>query len=119
MNKRKIGKDYEQYAAEYLKKQGFFILEKNFRVRQGEIDLIGYHKGMLVFVEVKYRKNETRGFPEEAITCKKQRQISKVAEFYLMYHPLTEGISCRYDVVAICGKNIRWYENAFSHQGRQ
>lgn len=119
MNKRKIGKDYENQAEKYLESYGFRILERNFRVRQGEIDIIGYHKGILVFVEVKYRKDEKKGLPEEAITLKKQRQICKVAEFYLMRHPLKEGVSCRYDVVAICGEKICWYENAFSHIGRR
>lgn len=116
MNKRKIGTEYENQAEKYLESFGFRILERNFRVRQGEIDLIGFHEQTLVFVEVKYRKNEKAGLPEEAVTLKKQRQISKVAEFYLMKHPLKKGISCRYDVVAISGNKIRWYQNAFFHQ---
>lgn len=119
MNKRKVGKAYEERAEEYLKKQDFIILEKNFRVRQGEIDLIGYHKGALVFVEVKYRKDKRKGLPEEAVTIAKQRQISRVAEFYLMCHPLPENLSCRYDVVAICGEEITWYQNAFMHQWKK
>ena len=119
MNKRKVGKAYEERAEVYLKKQDFIILEKNFRVRQGEIDLIGYHKGALVFVEVKYRKDKRKGLPEEAVTIAKQRQISKVAQFYLMSHPLPENLSCRYDVVAICGEEIAWYKNAFMHQWKK
>lgn len=117
MNKREVGKAYEERAEEYLKEQGFRILERNFRVRQGEIDLIGYHKGALVFVEVKYRKDKRKGLPEEAVTAAKQRQISKIAKFYLMLHPVAGRMSCRYDVVAICGEEITWYENAFMHQG--
>lgn len=119
MNKREVGKAYEKRAEDYLKEQGFRILERNFRVRQGEIDLIGYHRNELVFVEVKYRKDKRKGLPEEAVTSAKQRQISKVAEFYLMRHPLAGGRGCRYDVVAICGEEITWYENAFLHQGRK
>lgn len=119
MNKREVGKAYEKRAEDYLKEQGFCILERNFRVRQGEIDLIGYHRNELVFVEVKYRKDKRKGLPEEAVTPAKQRQISKVAEFYLMLHPLAGGRACRYDVVAICGEEITWYENAFWHQGRK
>lgn len=118
MNKRKIGADYEKLAEKYLEKQGFRILERNFRIRQGEIDLIGYHKDTLVFVEVKYRKDDGKGLPQEAVTPFKQRQISKVAEFYLMRHPGKAGMCCRYDVVAICKDKITWYENAFFHQGR-
>lgn len=115
MNKSRIGREYEKKAEKFLEGFGFHILKKNFRVRQGEIDLIGFHQGVLVFVEVKYRKNRSSGLPEEAITKKKQRQICKVAEFYLMKHPLREGTLCRYDVVAICADEIRWYQNAFSH----
>lgn len=119
MNKRKVGKAYEEKAEAYLKERGFQILERNFRVRQGEIDLVGYHKNTLVFVEVKYRKDKRKGLPEEAVTAAKQRQISKVAEFYLMLHPTAGNRSCRYDVVAICGEEITWYENAFLHQGKK
>ncbi|MBD5544276.1 MAG: YraN family protein [Lachnospiraceae bacterium] len=119
MNKRKVGKAYEEKAEAYLKKQGVEILERNFQVRQGEIDLIGYHKGILVFVEVKYRKDKRKGLPEEAVTIGKQRRISKAAEFYLMLHPKAGNLSCRYDVVAICGEEITWYENAFMHQWKK
>ena len=53
MNRRQIGAQKEELAAKYLEKEGMHIVEKNFRARQGEIDLVGYHKGYLVFVEVK------------------------------------------------------------------
>ena len=57
MNNRKVGTEKEEKAIEFLEKSGMHILEKNFRCRQGEIDIIGIHKGYLTFVEVKYRKN--------------------------------------------------------------
>ena len=55
MNKRALGKKYEEKACQYLESQGMKIVEKNFRCRQGEIDLIGFHGEYLAFVEVKYR----------------------------------------------------------------
>ena len=55
MNKRTVGKEYEERACRYLEDRGFRTAERNFRCRQGEIDIIGYHEGYLVFVEVKYR----------------------------------------------------------------
>ena len=59
-----LGKAYEEKAAAFLAKRGFQVLERNFRCRQGEVDLVGVHEGCLVFVEVQYRKNRTSGKPE-------------------------------------------------------
>ena len=66
MNKREVGAAYEEAAAVFLEKNGVRILERNFRCRQGEIDLIGRDGEYLVFFEVKYRKNADAGFPAEA-----------------------------------------------------
>ena len=56
-NKRQVGTEKETLAAEYLEKKGYFIIEKNYRVRQGEIDLIARDGVCIVFVEVKYRED--------------------------------------------------------------
>lgn len=60
-NKRQVGTEKENLAAEYLKKKGYFIIEKNYRVRQGEIDLIARDSMCIVFIEVKYRANGRSG----------------------------------------------------------
>ncbi|MFR0783579.1 MAG: YraN family protein [Coprococcus sp.] len=78
-NKRQVGTEKENLAAEYLKKKGYFIIEKNYRVRQGEIDLIARDGMCIVFVEVKYRANGRSGDALEAVTGAKIRQISKTA----------------------------------------
>lgn len=117
MNKRTIGTDYERKAATYLKENGMRIVESNFRNRQGEIDIIGYHNQCLVFSEVKYRKNGNLGFPSEAVDIRKQRIICKVADYYRFIHHIGSDLSMRYDVVAICGEEIKWYQNAFYHIG--
>lgn len=115
MNQRKIGTQKEELAIAYLSEQGFRVVKRNFRIRQGEIDIIGYDQEVLVFVEVKYRSQRNAGLPEEAVTKLKQKQICKVALFYLKQNKLGTDIPCRYDVVAIEDDKIRWYQNAFEH----
>ncbi len=112
-NRRKLGEVYEKLACDFLQKKGLRIVETNFRVRQGEIDIVARDRGTLVFVEVKYRKNKAKGMPEEAVDIRKQMQICKVAMFYLAFHHLPMTTACRFDVVAICDKEIRWIPNAF------
>lgn len=112
-NNRETGGFYEERACEYLKEKGLEILERNFRIRQGEIDIVARDKGTLVFVEVKYRKSSLAGLPEEAVTYKKQRQISRVALFYFSFHKLPLSTPCRFDVVAIYKDEISWIPNAF------
>ncbi len=67
VNKREVGGFYEEAAALFLSKKGVRILERNYRCRQGEIDLIGLDGEYLVFFEVKYRKDEEAGLPAEAV----------------------------------------------------
>lgn len=118
MNKRLTGKKYEEQAALYLEERGFVLLEKNFRCRQGEIDLVGLHEGCLVFVEVKYRKNTDSGLPEEAVGIQKQLKICQVSDYYRISHGKEARRQVRYDVVAIYGEKITWHKNAFSYIGR-
>ena len=108
-NKRQVGTEKENLAAEYLKKKGYFIIEKNYRVRQGEIDLIAR-----VFIEVKYRANGRSGDALEAVTRAKIRQISKTALFYLNQKKISiENTPIRFDVIGINGDSITHVENAF------
>lgn len=114
-NKRQVGAEYEKRAEQFLCKEGILILERNFRCRQGEIDLIGKHQNCLVFVEVKYRSSNQAGLPEEAVGIAKQKRICRVAEFYLYTHQQYGNCMIRYDVVAIAGNQLRWYPDAFEH----
>jgi len=115
MNKRVIGAGSEQLASAYLETQGVRIVAKNFRIRQGEIDLIGYHRGYLVFFEVKYRTSQVRGLPEEAVGLQKQKQICRVADYYRSTRRIPLDMPVRYDVIAMEQDQIRWYRNAFEH----
>ncbi|MBS7339519.1 MAG: YraN family protein [Lachnospiraceae bacterium] len=115
MNKRAVGAEYEAVAASYLMKQGMVLIYKNFKCRQGEVDLIGLHQNCLVFIEVKYRKNDTSGMPEEAVGLRKQAKICRTSDYFRIRYPKYSQMQVRYDVVALCNENIRWYQNAFPY----
>ena len=115
MNKRCIGKQKEELAAEFLKDRGMMILEKNFACKIGEIDLIGWHGGYLVFVEVKYRKNADYGYPAEAVCKNKKRKILLVSSYYKMFKHYGDDMPVRFDVVSILGNEISWNKNAFGY----
>ena len=111
---KRTGLYYETQAAVFLEKQGYQILERNFRCPAGEIDLIAEEGGYLCFVEVKYRSERETGTPEEAVDAKKQKRISRAALFYLMKQGLGDTTPCRFDVVGIRPEGIRVTKNAFS-----
>jgi len=115
-NRRKIGAIHEEKAAEYLRSLGYRILERNFRFKLGEIDLIAEEAGALVFLEVKYRKSSQYGIPAEAVTPAKQRKICQVADFYRMSRHVLESQSCRFDVVSVLGEQIQVYRDAFPYR---
>ena len=115
MNRRKEGAYYENLVAEYLKTQGYEILEKNYRCRIGEIDLIAKEGETLVFVEVKYRRNDKMGDPKEAVDRKKQKKFSMTASYYLMRECGRMDIPCRFDVAAVLGEQIEVVKNAFEY----
>ena len=114
MNKRKTGSHYEELAAVFLQNSGYEILQRNFRSRTGEIDLIARDGNTLVFVEVKYRKNGSFGHPEEAVSYIKQRNIIKTAQFYMCRFGIRDTVPCRFDIVAVEGDSIRLIQNAFT-----
>ena len=111
-----IGAWGEDLAAAYLIKNGLTILQRNYRTRQGEVDLIATDKSTLVFVEVKTRTNEDYGFPEESVTDEKLDHLQNAAEEYLAEH--LEVKDWRVDVIAIQGKpnesepQIEWFQDA-------
>jgi Predicted endonuclease distantly related to archaeal Holliday junction resolvase len=74
--KIQTGKDGEKIAADFLKKNGYRIIEANFRCAIGEIDIIAREKDSLVFIEVKTRKSRELGFPEQAVGIKNKKDVS-------------------------------------------
>ena len=118
MNKREKGAQKEEQVCAYLLSKGVKIKERNFRCRQGEIDIIGYDGEYLVFFEVKYRGTRNMGSAAEAVGPAKQRKICFVADYYRMLHRLGENVPIRFDVVAIDGETLRWIKNAFYYMAR-
>lgn len=104
---REKGREGERLAVEFLKKQGVKIIEKNWKTRFGEIDLIGLDKGCVVFIEVKWRKNSSFGHPLESITPAKIKKIFATAKAYLKQMGWTDR-EVRFDVVGIEGENINY-----------
>lgn len=112
-NRRKIGGGYEQLAAAYLHRQGLTILYQNYRCRMGEADLIAMDGLYLVFVEVKYRSSLRMGYPSEAVNGAKQLRLRKVAQCFLYSCQYPPETPCRFDVVSILGRQVRWIRDAF------
>ncbi|MBU4376955.1 MAG: YraN family protein [Candidatus Omnitrophica bacterium] len=116
--KDNIGKTGEALASGYLKRQGYEILERNYKTKIGEIDIVARDGKALVFVEVKTRQSDLYGLPEEAINAKKMRKLTQLAELYIKRKHLYQT-EARFDVVGIlmdCGngsKSIRLTKNAF------
>lgn len=115
MNKRSIGTEYESLASKFLESKGLRILEKNFRCRLGEIDIIAREKNTIVFCEVKYRSSEVMGMPQDAVDYRKRRRICRVADYYRMIHHLGEYTPFRFDVISIYNHHITWIPNAFCY----
>ncbi len=116
--RKMTGAEGELAAAGFLRKQGYAILEKNFRTRSGEIDLIAEDKGTLVFVEVKTRRSDAYGCAEEAVDGRKQHRIIEAARYYLHRYNYADR-DCRFDVVGIewdgsKGGRITHIRNAFN-----
>ena len=112
------GRITEDFAKQYLLKQGLTFIESNFHSRQGEVDLIMRDGETYVFVEVKYRKSNAFGGAISAISVSKQNKIKHCVTFYLHQAGLNEyNTPCRVDAVALVGDinqpQVTWIKNAF------
>ena len=116
-NNRKKGARKEAQAAAWLEGKGLQILERNYRCKKGEIDLIAREDGTYVFLEVKYRKGDGCGHPAEAVDERKQKRISGSALWYLAERGTLEA-PCRFDVIAVDEEegSVCWYRNAFDYR---
>jgi len=98
----KLGREGEKAAIKFLKKSGYRTIEKNFRTKAGEIDIIAVQEKVLVFVEVKTRSGSRLGHPVEALTPHKQKKIASIASGFLAKHKIQDR-EYRFDVVSILG----------------
>ncbi len=105
-----LGRKGEDLAVEYLKNKGYFILERNFICRQGEIDIIAIDKDYIVFIEIKSRTNTEYGLPSEAVTEEKIKHILKSASYYLHIKGL-ENVNVRIDAIEVYIKGNEHYIN--------
>lgn len=113
MNKRVLGDAEEVIAIDYIKANGYTIIERNFRCKIGEIDIVAMDGNVLVFLEVKYRSSLKYGYPSQAVTAKKQNTIYKVAQFFLIKNNYSFDTPIRFDVVSIIGNDVELIKNAF------
>lgn len=114
-NSRDIGAIGEDIAIKYLRENGYVILERNFRTKTGEIDIIASINDIIVFIEVKTRNSDKYGFPYEAVNYKKQQKIIKVAQNYINLRRLND-YQYRFDIIEIflnSQARVNHIENAF------
>ncbi len=115
---RRIGLIGEELAANYIKEEGYDILERNYRTKIGELDIIAMKQNTVVFIEVKTRTTNIYGSPPEAVGYKKQQTIQKLSQQYILYKKLNEScFNYRFDVIGVklVGKKYKivHIENAF------
>ncbi len=113
MNSRAKGSVGESIAARYLAGRGYEVIALNYRTQAGEIDIIAQGDGMLVFVEVKARRNVEYGYPAEAVGSPKQQRIRDVASMYIAQKEFTGPV--RFDVIELYmgDMKLRHIRNAF------
>lgn len=112
INKRNVGSRYERLAAAFLVYSGYRIIDRNFRTRVSEVDIIAEENGVICFVEVKYRRGLLYGTPAEAVNIHKQTRIAAAARQYISRSGLYDR-RVRFDVVEIIGSRIRIIRDAF------
>ena len=111
---KNLGQQAEDLAAAFLQRQGLIIVERNFRVRGGEIDLVARHGSTLVFVEVRLRSRADFGGAAASITAQKQASLIRAAEHYLLRFSTLPP--CRFDALLLeelDGRRIEWLRDAF------
>jgi len=114
------GKETECLACKHLTRKGLHLIEKNFAWSGGELDLIMKHSEVIVFVEVRFRKNSKFGTGLTSVDKYKQAKIIRTASYYLQIKPLFRDLPCRFDIVSVTKDNtllntkaISWVKNAF------
>jgi putative endonuclease len=119
---RDAGDEAERAAGAFLEKRGMRVVERNFRARGGEIDIVAREGDILVFVEVRFRKEEEFGAPEETVGLPKRRRIASAAREYLSRVPRSSWTEARFDVIAVAGTGpdaaIRHFPGAFDARGK-
>lgn len=119
MNNKTVGNDGENRASDYLSKSGYKIIERNWRTKEGEIDIIAEKANLLVFVEVKTLPNATYDMLLKVLNFEKQQRIIKTAKRFLINHRKYNNSYIRFDVIVLDMQKlppVYHIENAFSEQ---
>jgi putative endonuclease len=114
--KRHAGSGGEDLACAWLERHGYRIVERNWRCRSGEVDVVARQGRVTVFVEVKERRNDAHGLGLEAVTWSKRRRLIRAARLYAAARGLSET-NLRFDVVSVDGREVRHEPNAFDSGG--
>lgn len=124
-NKKQIGDEAEQLACQFLENQGLTLVESNYRIKGGEIDLVMRDNQHLVFIEVRYRSNNSFGSGAESVDGRKQARLIKAASVYLLEKSSQTTQPARFDVMSISAAQsssqsssqlqpeIEWIKDAF------
>ena len=117
MKSQHRGQQTEALACQYLKQQGLQFITQNYHCAMGEIDLIMVTKKLLLFIEVRYRQNDSFGSAADSVTRKKQQKIIQTAQHFLLENPDYCIYDCRFDVMAMSpkgqGYHYDWITDAF------
>lgn len=115
LNRQQRGARYEQKARRYLERKGLRFVAANVHVRGGEIDLIMKQQQVIVFVEVRFRRNDKFGGAAASVTRGKQQRLLYAAQVWLSGSGKSfDTVDCRFDVLAFTGNEIEWLTNAFA-----
>ena len=112
-DRKKRGDSGEAAIARYLEERSYQVLERQYRCRWGEIDLIARDGVYLVFIEVKYRRDGRTGHPAESVGRQKQQKLIRAAQYYCLIRQIPENHPCRFDVVSILGDQVEHIQHAF------
>lgn len=108
------GHAVETRAWQLLQARGHQLVARNFRCRQGEIDLITLENQVLVFTEVRYRNRSDFGGAALSVDTRKQARLIQTARHFLHQHPAYQQMDCRFDMIAFeADAAPQWYQNAF------
>ncbi len=116
-----LGRRAETHALEFLRRQGLELVQRNYRWRGGELDLVMADGASLVVVEVRYRSSPEYGSPAESVDWRKRGKLTRTALHFLHSRPDLQELPLRFDVVALSPKGgelgIDWIRDAFEADG--
>jgi putative endonuclease len=104
-------------ACHHLQRQGLRLIERNYRCRFGEIDLVMCDGGTVVFIEVRYRRSRQFGHPAETVDARKRERLCRAGSHFIQHRARLRESPCRFDVVTVepnaRGHRVSWFPHAF------